>query len=32
MIHPNSEGLVINLDEGEFVMVNEFTICGVIPD
>jgi|TARA_R100000353_G_scaffold175507_1_gene146044 co-chaperonin GroES (HSP10) len=32
MVHPTSEGLVINLDEGEFVMVNEFTICGVIPD
>jgi co-chaperonin GroES (HSP10) len=31
MVHPNSEGLVINLDEGEFVMVNEFSICGVIP-
>ena len=32
MVHPNTEGLVFNLDEGEFVMVNEFTICGVIPD
>ena len=32
MVHPTSEGLVINLDEGEFVMVNEFTICGIIPD
>ena len=32
MVHPTSEGLVINLEEGEFVMVNEFTICGIIPD
>lgn len=31
MVHPTSEGLVINLAEGEFVMVNEFMICGVIP-
>ncbi len=31
MVHPTSEGLVINLDEGDFVMVNEFMICGVIP-
>jgi len=31
MVHPTSEGLVIKLDEGEFVMVNEFMICGVIP-
>ncbi len=30
MVHPNSEGLVINLDEGQFVMVNEFMICGII--
>lgn len=31
MVHPNSEGLIIQLDEGEFVMVNEFQICGVFP-
>lgn len=31
MVHPTSEGLVIELDEGEFVMVNEFMICGVFP-
>ena len=30
MVHPQSEGLVINLDEGQFVMVNEFMICGII--
>jgi hypothetical protein len=23
--------LIIDLDEGQFVMVNEFMICGVIP-
>jgi len=28
MVHPTSEGLVVTLDEGEFVMVNEFMICG----
>ena len=32
MVHPTSEGLVINLDEGEFVMVNEFMICGVLSE
>ena len=31
MIHPTSEGLIVDLDEGQFVMVNEFMICGVIP-
>ena len=30
MVHPTSEGLIINLDEGDFVMVNEFMICGTI--
>lgn len=30
MVHPQSEGLVIHLDEGQFVMVNEFMICGII--
>ena len=32
MVHPNTEGLIINLEEGEFVMVNEFQICGVFPE
>lgn len=32
MVHPTSEGLIINLDEGEFVMVNEFTLVGIIPE
>lgn len=31
MVHPNSQGLVIDLDEGKYVMVNEFTICGIFP-
>mgnify|MGYP003646893688 CR=1 FL=1 len=32
MIHPTSEGLVIDVEGKEYVMVNEFTICGVIPN
>ena len=32
MVHPNSEGLIINLEDAEYVMVNEFMICGIIPD
>ena len=32
MVHPNSEGLIINLEDTEYVMVNEFMICGIIPD
>lgn len=31
MVHPTSEGLIIDIEEGKFVMVNEFTICGIIP-
>tara|TARA_Y100000816_G_scaffold203390_1_gene149762 strand:- start:3015 stop:3293 length:279 start_codon:yes stop_codon:yes gene_type:complete len=31
MVHPTSEGLIINLENKEYVMVNEFMICGVIP-
>ena len=31
MVHPNTEGLVITIDERECIMVNEFSICGVIP-
>ena len=30
MVHPTSEGLIISLDEGEFVMVNEFMLLGII--
>lgn len=32
MIHPTSEGLVIEVEGTEYVMVNEFTICGIIPN
>tara|TARA_B100001057_G_scaffold315511_1_gene315620 strand:- start:1880 stop:2158 length:279 start_codon:yes stop_codon:yes gene_type:complete len=32
MVHPTSEGLIINLEDTEYVMVNEFMICGIIPD
>jgi len=32
MIHPTSEGLVIEIEGKEYVMVNEFTICGIIPN
>jgi len=32
MVHPTSEGLIIDLEGKEYVMVNEFMICGVIPN
>lgn len=31
MVHPTAEGLIIDLDEGKFVMVNEFMVCGILP-
>jgi co-chaperonin GroES (HSP10) len=31
MVHPTSEGLIVEIDKKEYVMVNEFQICGVIP-
>lgn len=31
MVHPTSEGLVVEIDGKDYVMVNEFQICGVIP-
>lgn len=31
MVHPNSEGLIVEIDKKEYVMVNEFQICGVVP-
>jgi co-chaperonin GroES (HSP10) len=31
MVHPTSEGIVLNLDSGKFILINEFTICGVFP-
>ena len=30
MVHPESQGLIITLEEGEFIMVNEFMLLGVI--
>ena len=32
MVHPNTEGLIVTIDDIECIMVNEFSICGVIPD
>jgi len=29
MVHPTTEGLVIEVDGESYVMVNEFQICGV---
>lgn len=31
MVHPNSEGLVVEIDNKPYVMINEFQICGVFP-
>ena len=31
MVHPTSEGLIIDVEDKEYVMVNEFMICGIIP-
>lgn len=31
MVHPTSEGLIIDLDGKQYVMVNEFMICGIVP-
>ena len=32
MVHPQTEGLIVDLDEGQFVMINEFSICGILPE
>jgi co-chaperonin GroES (HSP10) len=32
MVHPTTEGLIIDVDGVSHVMVNEFMICGIIPD
>ena len=32
MVHPATEGLVVNIDGQERIMINEFSICGIIPD
>jgi len=31
MVHPATEGLIVNIDDNECIMVNEFSICGIIP-
>ena len=31
MVHPNTEGLVTTIDDVECIMINEFSVCGVIP-
>jgi co-chaperonin GroES (HSP10) len=31
MVHPTSEGLIVQIDGKDYVMINEFQICGVIP-
>ena len=31
MVHPKTEGLVVTMEEQEYVMVNEYMICGVFP-
>jgi len=31
MVHPTSEGLIVDIEGKQYVMVNEFMICGVIP-
>ena len=31
MVHPATEGLVVTIDDQECIMVNEYSICGVIP-
>ena len=31
MVHPNTEGLIVTIDDRECIMVNEYAICGVIP-
>jgi len=32
MVHPSSEGLVVEIDKKQYVMVSEFQICGVFPE
>lgn len=32
MVHPATEGLVVTIDGKECIMINEFSICGIIPD
>lgn len=30
MVHPTSEGLIVEIEGKDYVMVNEFQICGII--
>tara|TARA_Y100000996_G_scaffold303725_1_gene241002 strand:+ start:1574 stop:1858 length:285 start_codon:yes stop_codon:yes gene_type:complete len=32
MVHPATEGLVVTIDGKECIMINEFSICGIVPD
>ena len=32
MVHPSSEGLMVEIDRKQYVMVSEFQICGVFPE
>lgn len=32
MVHPTTEGLIIDVDDVSYVMVNEFMICGIMPE
>ena len=31
MVHPSSEGLIVDIEGKQYVMVSEFQICGVMP-
>ena len=31
MVHPTSEGLIVDIEGNDYVMINEFQVCGVIP-
>ena len=32
MVHPSTEGLLVEIDGTECGMVNEFSICGILPE
>ena len=32
MVHPSTEGLIVEIDSVQCVMVNEFSICGILPE
>jgi co-chaperonin GroES (HSP10) len=32
MVHPSTEGLIVEIEGKECVMVNEFSICGILPE